>query len=330
MTVARLARVRRTARRAAQLPRRILGRRGRRGRGRRRHSAGRSLRALPRPAGGRTHRRPRDSGEGADRPWLRRPHLLGHRDVRPARTHLHPAGRRGARVALAVLDPRPGRAAGADARRPWRLLPVADHPRPGVLGLLACGHRGHARHRRHRRCARPLHRDHRGRVGRDRRRRRAAGRDRTIVDVARKLRSRRQVACRGRDRPRRVHRSRRRQRLHEPRRGPQSPRSGRRRRAAPGAVGPVRRDARRDRRVAGRGRCSLLAVQLRAADTRAERGLHQPARVGLRSVARVLSAVAARALLRAVPPPGHQAGRSRARNVHVRPSFQRRGQGPQR
>ena len=45
-----------------------------------------------------------DPGQGADRPRLRRAHLLGHRDLRAAGADLHGAARRPRRAALAALD----------------------------------------------------------------------------------------------------------------------------------------------------------------------------------------------------------------------------------
>ena len=83
-------------RRAAGLPRRVLGRRRRAGRGRPGGAAGGPVRALPRAAGRRPGRAAADRGEGPDRPRLRRARVLGHRDVRAAGADLHPAGARSA------------------------------------------------------------------------------------------------------------------------------------------------------------------------------------------------------------------------------------------
>ena len=95
-------------------------RRRRRGRRRRRAAAGRPLRAVPRAAGRRAGRAPGDPGQGPDRPRLRRPHLLGHRDLRAAGAHLHRA-RRG----------RATRCAGGT--RPWTLARErAAAARPGA------------------------------------------------------------------------------------------------------------------------------------------------------------------------------------------------------
>ena len=48
----------------------------------------------------------RDRGQGADRPRLRRSHVLGHRDVRPAGADLHGSARGARRAALAPPDAR--------------------------------------------------------------------------------------------------------------------------------------------------------------------------------------------------------------------------------
>ena len=97
------------ARRAARVPRRLLGPRRRRGRGRRRAAAGGPLRAVPHAPGRRARRAARDRRQGPDRPRLRRPHVLGHRGVRAAGADLHrAAGRRATRCA------------GASRRSTWR------------------------------------------------------------------------------------------------------------------------------------------------------------------------------------------------------------------
>ena len=122
------------------------------------------------------------------------------------------------RAALAPLDARPGaRARARELGLRRRGVPVADDPRPGVLGLLAGRHGGVPRQRRHRRRRPPLPWPRRGdeRV-RARGRARAARRDGAAVAVARAPRRGRALPHRRRDRPGRVHRARRQQRLHEP------------------------------------------------------------------------------------------------------------------
>ena len=80
--------------------------------------------------------------------------------VLPMLTFTDPA-RGGQRAAVAAQHAaaghRPGRAAGPGGRG----VPVADHRRPGMLGLLAGGHGRVPHQRRHRHRGRPLHRRHR-------------------------------------------------------------------------------------------------------------------------------------------------------------------------
>ena len=95
----------RPAGRAARLPRRVLGRRRRRDRWRRRGAAGGALRALPHPPSRRPGRAAPDPGQGPHGSRLRRPHLLGHRDVRAAGAHVHAARPRRRRPALAAAHP---------------------------------------------------------------------------------------------------------------------------------------------------------------------------------------------------------------------------------
>jgi alpha,alpha-trehalose phosphorylase len=99
------------------------------------------LRALPHPAGRRPRGGARDTGQGADRPGLRRAHVLGHRDVRPAAPHLYRPARRWRRAPMAPRHtrPRPRACEGSPARR--CRLPLAHHPRPAGLGILAGQHR---------------------------------------------------------------------------------------------------------------------------------------------------------------------------------------------
>ena len=140
----------RPGRGAAGLPGRFLGP-GRCGaRGRRGDPAGDPLRDVPRAAGRRPRGGPAHPGQGPVRERLRRPLVLGRRDVRAARAHLHHPGRRGPRAALAAEHParrpRPGRPA-----RPERCrLPVAHDHRRRVLGVLAGRDRRVPRERGHR------------------------------------------------------------------------------------------------------------------------------------------------------------------------------------
>ncbi len=139
------------------LPGRVLGRCGRRGRGRPGGAAGGPVRAVPRAAGRRPGRGAADRGEGPDRSGLRRARVLGHRDLRPAGAHLHPAPAAADalrwRHSTLPAGPGAGRAAGPARRR----VPLADDPRPGVLGVLAGRHRGVPHQRRHRRRGGPLY-----------------------------------------------------------------------------------------------------------------------------------------------------------------------------
>ena len=102
--------------------------RRRRARGRPRAAAGGPLRAVPHAAGRCPRRAARDPRQGPDRPRLRRPHVLGHRDVRAAGADLHRAPRGGGRAALAALDARPRherapRSSGCEgAAFPWRTI----------------------------------------------------------------------------------------------------------------------------------------------------------------------------------------------------------------
>ena len=82
----------------------------------------------------------------------------------------------------------------------------------------------------------------------------AAGGDGPAVALARPPRPARRVPHRRGHRPGRVHRGRRRQRLHQPDGAAEPARRGRRRRAPPGRGPPARRRRRGDGRLAGRGR----------------------------------------------------------------------------
>ena len=137
--------------RAARLPGRLLGRRRRRARGRRRSSSrrcGSGSSTCCRPAPGPSAAP--IAGQGPDRARLRRARLLGHRELRAAGADLHRAAR--PRDALrwrhSTLDL--ARTARLELDLAGATLPVADHPRRGVLGVLAGRHRRVARQRRHR------------------------------------------------------------------------------------------------------------------------------------------------------------------------------------
>ena len=104
--------------------------------------------------------------------------------VLPVLTYTAPDGRP-RRAALAPLDARPRHRARAPAAPRRRRVPVADDPRPRVLGLLAGRHGRLPHQRRHRRRGAALPaRDRRRRV-RARRGARAAGGDRAAVALAR-------------------------------------------------------------------------------------------------------------------------------------------------
>ena len=120
-----------------------------------------------------------------------------------------------------------------------RGVPVADHPRPGVLRLLAGRHRGVPHQRRHRRrrapprATPPATIDFEREVGLE-----------LLVETARLWRSlgpprpRGRVPHRRRHRPGRVHRDRRQQRLHEPHGAAEPARRRRRRGPALARGGP--------------------------------------------------------------------------------------------
>ncbi len=136
------------ARHAARVPRRLLGQRRRRGRRRPRLPAGGALRAVSCPAGQRPCRAPRHRRKGADRDRLRRPRLLGHRGICAPGAHLHRTPGGGRRPAMAGVDAGHGARPRCRTRPEGCQLPVAHHPRRGVLGVLARGHRRISRQRR--------------------------------------------------------------------------------------------------------------------------------------------------------------------------------------
>ena len=93
-----------SGRRAAQDSRRLLGQRRCRGRGRPGVPASGAVRALPPDTGECASRTARHRQQGPDRHRIRRPHLLGHRGIRPAGADLHHAARGRRRIALARFD----------------------------------------------------------------------------------------------------------------------------------------------------------------------------------------------------------------------------------
>ena len=256
-------------------------RRRRRARRRPRAPAGRALRALPHAPGRGARRAAGDRGQGPDRPRLRRPHLLGHRALRPARADLHRAGRRRRRAPLAPLDARPRARARPPARPRRRRVPVADDPRPGVLRLLARGHRRVPRQRRHRRRRRSATR----RASDDEAFEREVGLE-LLVETARLWRSLGHHDADGSFRidgvtgPGRVQRARRQQRLHEPA-GAAEPRGRRRRgRAPPAAAAALGVD--REEAAAWRDAAGTMVDPVGRAPRRppAVGGLHRATRSG--------------------------------------------------
>ena len=137
--------------RTATVPRRLLGRRGRGGRRRRSHPTGGALRPVPRVAGGRPRRATPHRREGPHRHRLRRPRLLGHRDVRARHAAAHVSGGIGRCAAVARAHAAGGARTRGQTGPRRRGLPVADDQRAGVLGLLAGRNCCVPRERRHRR-----------------------------------------------------------------------------------------------------------------------------------------------------------------------------------
>ena len=197
--------------------------------------AGGALRDLPRPAGRRPRRAARDPGQGPDRARATTATRSGtpRASSLPLLTYTVPdaAARR---AALALVDAGPRDRARRHAAPGGRRVPVAHDPRAGVLGLLAGRHGRVPHQRRHRRGGDPLRAGHRRRGVRAHRRARAAGADRPAVALAGPPRRRGRLPHRRRDRAGRVHRDRRRQRLHEPDGAVEPARGGRMVRAAPG------------------------------------------------------------------------------------------------
>ena len=238
-----LHRLGRPRRRAARVPRRVLGQGRPRDRRRPAAAAGAAVLPLPGAAGRRAGRAPGDRRQGPHRAGLRRALLLGRRDVRAAGVHVHPAAGGRRRAALAPQHPRHRLRARRAPGPQGRGVRLADDQRRGVLGLLARGHRGVPRQRRHRRRRHALRRGDRRQGVRARGRRRPAGGHRAAVALAGPPRQRQRVPHRRRHRPRRVLRGGRQQRLHEPH-GAEEPARRRRRR---GALAPRGRAAARRR-----------------------------------------------------------------------------------
>ncbi len=123
-----------------------------------RRCAGTSSRVAP---GVGARRRPRHLREGRHRVGLRRPLLLGHRDLRDARSSRtrrpgRPATRCASGYSLLDVRARPRPRAGPEGRA----VPVAHDQRRGGLGLLRRRHRAVPHRRRHRLRAEPVRRRH--------------------------------------------------------------------------------------------------------------------------------------------------------------------------
>ncbi len=257
----RLPRVRRPGRVAAGGARRVLGPQRRRRRRRPRRAAGGALEpvpAVPVRCAGRGHRHP---GQSPDRARLRRPLLLGHRDLRPAVPVLHRAADRQEPPALPLQHAAQGPPARRGAQPGGGAVPMADHQRRGGVGVLPGRHGAVPPQRRHRLRPQALRRRHRGHRCARRVRCRAARGDGPAVGGPRLLRQRRCVPSPRGHRSRRVHDGGQRQRLHQPDGAAEPQLRGPR----PGAPArdrsrPVRRAVQRrrpaqrgDRRVAPRG-----------------------------------------------------------------------------
>ena len=274
------------ARVPARVPRHLLGPGRRRDRGRGPPAAGAALRDVPRPSGRRAQRGPRDPREGPDRLGLRRPRVLGHRDLRAADAHLLDA-RRGARRARAGATRRSSKA----KERAKQLglegaaFPVADDRRRGVLELLAGRHRRLPRQRRHRQRRRALL----GRRPPTRTSRRSYGIE-LLVETARLWRSLGHHDADGAFRidgvtgPDEYSRGRRQQHLHEPLRAEEPDRRRDRRRGLPRRSRASSASTTR-RRAAWRDAAAAMTIPYDEA-----LGVHQQsedythhARVGLRS-----------------------------------------------
>lgn len=88
---------------------------------------------------GRPRRTTRHPRQGADRIRLRRPRVLGHRDLRAAPAHLHRSRRRRRGPALAAEHPARRPRTGRPTRPAGRRVPLADDRGLGGLGVLVAG-----------------------------------------------------------------------------------------------------------------------------------------------------------------------------------------------
>ena len=185
--------------------------------------AGHALEHVPARPGVVADRRGEHPGQGPDERRLRRALLLGHRAVRAAVPRLHPAPHRPEPAALPAQHAHEGAGAGGDARPAGRPVPVAHDQRRGVVRLLPGRDGAVPPQRRHRVRHPPLRRRARRRRLPRGGRRGDPGRDRPHVGGPRLLRRRRRLPHPRRDRARRVHDRRERQRVHEPDGAPQPP-----------------------------------------------------------------------------------------------------------
>ena len=209
-------------------------------------AAGSALEPVPPRPGDMARRGRRDPRQGPDGRRLRRPLLLGHRDVGAAVPRLHPAAHRPQPPAVPPQHAGQGASSRGATGSARRAVPVAHDRRRRGVGLPPRRHRSVPPQRRHR----LRHPSLRRRSRRHRLPRRDRGgdarRDGTDVGGPRLLRRGRLLPHPRRHRSRRVHGDGRRQRLHEPDGPPQPPLRGHGRPAA--AI----RAPRRVRQPAGR------------------------------------------------------------------------------
>ena len=235
--------------------------------------AGHPLEPLPARPGHGLRRCGRHPGQGRDRLRLRGPLLLGPGGVPAALPDLHQPRQRPPgsgippRPAARGEDPRQG------AQRGRRALPVAHHQRPRGQRLLR-GRHGPVPHRRRDRLRhQPVHLGQRGHRIPGHPGRRSADRDRPDVGLPGLLRQGRALPHPRRHRPRRVHRRRQRQPVHQ-RHGPLQP-------ARRGGAGPPG-DRRRRTPALGAGRQPhAAAVRRGPPGPLPGQRLHDPGTVGL-------------------------------------------------